>query len=298
MDMNYLVQRRIDAQKKYRRKVTITIVLGVILVALILIGLIKVIVDEKKADDGNAGNSNQVSDRLTPGGAEESAGNDTSGNRENGQQGENNSEAPAAPTATPEPTATPTPTPIPKKKVAVDPGHGGNVDFGSSRPAENQYEKHANLAIALYLKEELLSRGYDVFMIRETDEAVDNKERPVLAKESGADIFVSIHLNSLEEDSDATRGAEALYSDLLNEESAVLAQYVIDELTQVIDTRNRGIKLRNGLAVLNSNELPACIVECGFMSSATERAKLFDAEYQKQIAIGIANGIEKFLPVE
>jgi uncharacterized protein (TIGR02145 family) len=51
MDMNYLVQRRLDAQKKYRRKVTITIVLGVILVALILIGLIKVIVDEKKAND-------------------------------------------------------------------------------------------------------------------------------------------------------------------------------------------------------------------------------------------------------
>ena len=202
------------------------------------------------------------------------------------------------PTPSPTPTVTPTPTPIPKKKVAVDPGHGGNEDFGSSRPSENQYEKHANLAIALFLKEELESRGYDVYMIRETDEAVENKQRPIMAKENGADIFVSIHLNSLDEDSDATRGAETLYSDLLNAESAVLAQYVIDELTQVIDTRHRGIKLRNGLVVLNSNELPACIVECGFMSSATERAKLFDAEYQKKIAEGIANGIEKFLPVE
>jgi N-acetylmuramoyl-L-alanine amidase len=52
------------------------------------------------------------------------------------------------------------------------------------------------------------------------------------------------------------------------------------------------------LVVLNSNELPACIVECGFMSSATERAKLFDTEYQKKIAEGIANGIKKFLPLE
>jgi len=290
MDMNYLVQRRKDAQKKYRRKVTITVAVGIILAALILIGLIKVIVDEKKAGEGN---SNTISEELTPGALNEATGN---GRTEN--NGENNSEIMSTPTPTPEPTATPTPTPIPKKKVAVDPGHGGNVDFGSSRPAENQYEKHANLAIALYLKEELESRGYDVFMIRETDEEVDNKERPVMAKESGADIFVSIHLNSLEEDSDGTRGAETWYSDLRNDGSDVLAQYVIDELTKVVDTRNRGIKMSNNLVVLKYNELPACLVECGFMSSATERAKLFDAEYQKQIAIGIANGIEKFLPVE
>jgi len=105
-------------------------------------------------------------------------------------------------------------------------------------------------------------------------------------------------LNSLEEDSDGTRGAETWYSDLRNDGSDVLAQCVIDELTKVIDTRNRGIKMSNNLVVLKYNELPACLVECGFMSSATERAKLFDAEYQKKIAEGIANGIEKFLPAE
>lgn len=289
---NYLVQKRRNEQKNYRRKITFTVAFGIILVVLILVGLIKVIVDEKKAEEGNTGNSNQVSGQVTPGSSKEHK------NEGNVQNQEDIPEASATPTMTPTPTVTPTPTPIPKKKVAVDPGHGGNEDFGSSRPSENQYEKHANLAIALFLKAELESRGYDVYMIRETDEAVENKQRPIMAKENGADIFVSIHLNSLDEDSDATRGAETLYSDLLNAESAVLAQYVIDELTQVIDTRNRGIKLRNGLVVLNSNELPACIVECGFMSSATERAKLFDAEYQKKIAEGIANGIEKFLPVE
>lgn len=288
MDMNYLVQRRINARKAYRRKVTLTIVLSVILLVLIIVGLVKVILDEKKAEDANKGTT--VSENITPGISGEE------GN--NGASGTTNQEGVSE--ITPEPTATltPTPTPVPKKKVAVDAGHGGSVDFGSSRPAEGLYEKTANLAIALYLKEELLNRGYDVYMIREEDVAVENKARPGLAKENGADIYVSIHLNSLDEDSDATRGAETLYSDELNEESAVLAQHVVNELTQVIDTRNRGIKLRNGLVVLNSNELPACIVECGFMSSATERAKLFDAEYQKKIAEGIANGIEKFLPLE
>ena len=160
------------------------------------------------------------------------------------------------------------------------------------------YEKNANLAIALYLKEELLARGYDVYMIREADVAVENEARPGLAKENGADIYVSIHLNSLDEESDGTRGAEVWYSNLRNDGSDTLAQNVVDELTKVIDTRNRGIKLSNNLIVLKYNELPACLVECGFMSSATERAKLFDSEYQKKIAEGIANGIEKFLPVE
>lgn len=300
MDMNYLVQRKMDNQKKYRRKVTLTIALVVILAVLILVGLIKVIVDEKKTEAGNAVGSNQVSEQKTPGNSGESDGNKSVGNNTESQmqQEENNLEVSSEPTATVPPTATPTPTPVPKKKVAVDAGHGGQEDFGSSRPAENQYEKHANLAIALYLKEELLNRGYDVYMIREADDAVENKERPGLALENGADIYVSIHLNSLEEDSDGTRGAEVWYSDLRNDGSDTLSQYVVDELTKVVDTRNRGIKMSNNLVVLKYNELPACLVECGFMSSATERAKLFDAEYQKKIAEGIANGIEKFLPVE
>ena len=292
MDMNYLVQRKINAKKAYRRKVIATIALSAILLVLIIVGLVKVIMDEKKAEENAANKGSNVSENITPG----------LGGEDSGSTGESNTEASGeevtpAPTEPPA-TATPTPTPVPKKKVAVDAGHGGNKDFGSSRPNENQYEKHANLAIALFLKEELLQRGYDVYMIREGDDAVENKDRPILAKENGADIYVSIHLNSLDEDSDATRGAETLYSNLRNKESSVLAQYVIDELTKVIGTRNRGIKERDGLVVLNSNELPACLVECGFMSSATERANLFNAEYQKKIAEGIANGIEKYLPLE
>ena len=244
------------------------------------------------------------SENVTPGAPTGAPGAENNGEN-SGTNGENPAEGNGTGTeVTPEPTmeaeatATPTPVPVASKKVAIDPGHGGDVDFGSSRPAENLYEKNANLAIALYLKEELLSRGYEVYMIRETDTAVENRERPDLALANGADIYVSIHLNSLEEDSDGTRGAEVWYSDLRNDGSDVLAQYVVDELTKVVDTRNRGIKMSNGLIVLKYNELPACLVECGFMSSATERAKLFDSEYQKKIAEGIANGIEKFLPLE
>jgi len=283
MDSNYLVQRRINAQKKYRKKITLVIALSAILLVLIIVGLVKVIMDEK-GENGNINNETQISEQVTPG--------VNSATDEEQQQTEEND--------IPEPTATPTvtPTPVPKKKVAVDAGHGGEDDLGSSRPKEGLYEKDATLAISLFLKQELEDAGYAVYMIRESDIDVDKRDRVTLAKENGADIYVSIHLNSLEKDSDDTRGAETWYSDLHDNNSNVLAQYVVDELTSVIDTRNRGIKLSNNLIVLKYNELPACLVECGFMSSATERAKLFDSEYQKKIAEGIANGIEKFLPLE
>jgi len=66
MDMNYLVQRRINAQKRYRRKVTLTIALGAILLVLILIGLIKLIVDEKKADERLNELQNRRAMKCTP----------------------------------------------------------------------------------------------------------------------------------------------------------------------------------------------------------------------------------------
>lgn len=293
MDMNYLVQRRINARKAYRRKVIATIALSAILLVLIVVGLIKIIMDEKKAED--AKQDTNVSENITPG-----LSGDNSGNTDNNTPGTSGGENQGSiVSATPEPTPTeaptPTPTPLPAKLVAIDPGHGGE-DLGSTR--QRLYEKDANLAIALFLKKELEDAGYAVFMIRDTDVTVENKERPAAAIAAEADIYVSIHLNSLEADSDSTQGAEAWYADKRDDGSDILAQYVIDELCKVIDTRNRGIKMSNNLIVLKYNEMPACLVECGFITSETERAKLFDPEYQQKVAEGIANGIKKYLALE
>lgn len=306
MDMNYLVQRRMNAKKAYRRKVVLTIALSVILLVLILVGLVKLIVDEKRAEENSKGTEHNASENLTPGitgaaSGEEDSRETAGGNVENSEQNGEDAAATPVPTETAGPTAiptgTPTPTPVPasKKKVAIDAGHGGE-DLGSTR--KGLYEKDANLAIALYLQKSLQDAGYEVYMIRDTDVEVELVDRPALAIENQADLYVSIHLNSIEGDSDATQGAEVWYSDLRDDGSKTLAQCVVDEVTKVIDTRNRGIKLSNGLAVLKYNEMPACLVECGFITSETERAKLFDPEYQKKIAEGICNGIQKFLPLE
>ena len=277
MDINYLVQRRINAKKKYRRKVALTVTLGVVLLILIVVGLVKILMDEKQAGNNN---KNMQSSVNIP--AEET----------NVPEVPEVQEVPAA-TATP--TATPTPTPIPPKKVAVDAGHGGD-DWGSTR--DGLYEKDANLAIALYLQQMLESAGYDVAMIRDGDVWVDKEDRPVLAQNANADIFVSIHLNSLEGDSDATRGFEVWYDDRREDGSDILAQNIADEMDKVLDTRNRGIKETGNLVVLKYNDMPAVLVECGFITSETERAMLFDPVYQENLAEVIFNGIQKFLPQE
>lgn len=299
MDMNYLVQRRINAKKEYRRKVVLTIALSVILLVLVLVGLVKILLDEKKAEENNQGAGTNVSENLTPGALTGTPSNEDANGENNNSQGQQGgaagTEATPVPTATTAPTETPAPTKAPVKKIAVDAGHGGE-DLGSTR--KGLYEKDANLAIALHLQKLLEEAGYEVYMIRDTDTTVELENRPGLSNEQDVDLFVSIHLNSIEGDSDATQGAEVWYSDLRDDGSDTLAQTVVDELTKVIDTRNRGIKRSNGLVVLKYNEAPACLVECGFITSETERAKLFDPEYQEKIAEGIFNGIQKFLPLE
>ncbi|MBO5177019.1 MAG: N-acetylmuramoyl-L-alanine amidase [Lachnospiraceae bacterium] len=303
MDMNYLVQRRINARKKYRRKVAITIALSVLLLILIIVGLIKVIMDEKKeknAEDTIPGVTATVSPEASDNVPDN---NIVTGNNESSfvNGGGETAENEPVPTAVPAvnttaiPTATPSPTSVPKTVIALDAGHGGE-DLGSTR--QGLYEKDANLAIALFLEKELEEAGYAVFMVRDGDFYVENEERPVLASQNGASLYVSIHLNSIEGDNDATQGAEVWYADMRDDGSEALAQYIADELTKVVDTRNRGIKLSNKLTVLRHSDVPACLVECGFITSETERAKLFDPEYQKKVAEGICNGIQKFLPLE
>ena len=302
MDMNYLVQRKINAKKAYRKKVILTVVVSAIVLALIIVGLIKVISDEKKTEDNGMNKGTNVSEDITPG----LSGNGSDNSNENGSEdvsvGNPNgitesTPVPTEPVATATPIPTPTLTPVPKKLVVVDPGHGGE-DLGSPRPQLGIYEKEANLAIGLFVKKELEDAGYEVLMIREADVFVENPSRPATAIEAGADAYVSIHLNSLENETDSTQGTEVWYADMRNDGSDILAQCVLEEVCKEAGSKNRGIKMSNNLIVLKYNGVPACLVECGFMSSPTELAKLFDPEYQQKLAKGIANGIKKYLPLE
>ena len=282
MSSNYSSRKRKNMRQNQQKKTIIVIGIAVIMAFFVLVGFGKVLGGEE--EQGTKANTT-ISGTPTPQ-SEQATGTPTP-------------EPTITQEATPTPTSTPTPTPteVPLGPIiAIDPGHGGEKDWGTTKGEHR--EKNINLAIALFLRDILEERGYRTYMIREDDSAVENKTRSGLAKENGASLYVSIHQNSLEEENDAGRGAEVWYCDLFDTRDAELAQCVLDELTAFVGMKSRGIKLSNKLIVLRENTLPACLVECGFMSSPTEREMLLTEDYQKKIAEGIANGIQKFMPLE
>ncbi len=82
-----------------------------------------------------------------------------------------------------------------KKIVVIDAGHGGK-DVGAVGPGK-KYEKTVVLAIGKYLYEILKQRGYEVYITRKNDKFIKVKDRTVLANKKNADIFLSIHANSV-----------------------------------------------------------------------------------------------------
>ena len=176
--------------------------------------------------------------------------------------------------------------------IAIDPGHGGEGNPGCV--FGDAMEKDLNLFLAFMLRDVLEDMGYRVVLTRTDDTPVDLPDRPVLALAENADIFISIHHNSQENGIDAT-GIETLYNDGASPRNPSLAasvQKATIDATQAVD---RGTKVRNELAVLTMEDLPACLVEVGFLSSPEERALLVTDNYRSKLARGIARGIDEFL---
>lgn len=194
------------------------------------------------------------------------------------------------PTNTPTPTFTPTPTPTPGPVVMIDPGHGG-WDPGSTSAYID--EKHINLSIALKTKDLLKELGFTVIMTREEDVHLSPDERLRLANNSEAVAFVSIHLNAGPAGDTESHGIETLYYDAKNNQSSDLAEAVQNAVVKATGGRDRGTFQTKEFEVLYSDK-PACILECGFISSTAEYELLISEEYQQELAEGITNGLVKF----
>lgn len=181
-----------------------------------------------------------------------------------------------------------------KKLILIDPGHGGKD--GGAVSKNGTVEKNINLIIASKLKECLLKSGYDVLMTRENDVMLKDEEnknasckkqdmgkRCKIKAESGCDLFISIHLNMFP--ISKYSGAQVWYSK--NPYSKVLGELVQKNLINDIDkTNNRLAKAANNdYKVLRCcDNIPSILVECGFLSNASEESKLKSDEYQQKIA--------------
>lgn len=196
----------------------------------------------------------------------------------------------------------------PGKKVEVvclDPGHGGK-DTGNYQGSNA--EKKYTLLLAKEINALLSKAGIKVQMTRSRDSFVDLPERAQFAAQKKADLFVSLHFNSADS---SVRGAE-LYcvtpanasstNDRENHEkgpcpgnrfeakSLVLAYHLQRSILKGVAAEDRGVR-RARFLVLSQSEMPAVLIEGGFMSHPIESQKIYDAAWRRELARAIVQGI-------
>lgn len=198
--------------------------------------------------------------------------------------------------------------PIRSTVVVIDPGHGGR-DPGASGDT-GLTEEEVNLKIALKLRRLIEQGGGTAIMIREDDSGLyteggngretrkseDLKNRHALINSSGADLLISIHLNSFPEEQ--YYGAQTFYL-RGDEKSRKLAEGIQSELIKVLNRGNdRKAKATDSVYILKGNNMPGALVECGFLSNHEEERLLNDEHYQEKVAWSIFVGIVRYMEAE
>lgn len=173
-----------------------------------------------------------------------------------------------------------------KNKVVLDPGHGG-TDYGAIREGIN--EKDITLDITKRVASILKSKGYKYAMTRTEDVYLGLQDRCDFTEDENPQIFVSIHVNSAV----ATEpfGIETHY---YHEPSKELADVIQKHLIKDIDSKDRGVQ-KSKFYVINHTEVPAVLVETGFLSNPDERALLITEKRKDATAKAIAEGIIEYL---
>jgi len=179
-----------------------------------------------------------------------------------------------------------------KKKICIDPGHGGS-DPGAVGPAKYT-EKEANLAIALEVKNWLEKRGAEVIMTRDKDLSsgeLDLSTRVAIANNSKADVFISIHNNASA--NPAAGGTETYYDAHGSQASKVLARKVFDRIVEKTGQQPRGCYPAN-FYVIKYTDMPGVLTESAFISKPREEEKLRDPAFRKAVAEAIGEGVEEY----
>ena len=167
--------------------------------------------------------------------------------------------------------------------VMLDAGHGG---FDNGAKYNGRREKDDNLNLTLAVGNILENNGIDVLYTRTTDIYQSPNEKARIANESDADYFVSFHRNSSEMPNTYSGVQSLVYEDAGI--PAVLAENINNELEKV-GFVNLGTEVRKNLAVLRGTNMPAVLVETGFINTDQDN-NIFDLKFP-EIAQAIAKGI-------
>jgi N-acetylmuramoyl-L-alanine amidase len=167
--------------------------------------------------------------------------------------------------------------------VVIDAGHGG-YDRGGI-PGQRVSEKEMTLDVARRLRSVLQASGYRVVMTRDSDVFVPLGTRTAIANSQRNAIFVSVHFNSA-----TRRGASGIETYFYGRDSLALASAVHHYVAGGAPSENRGVR-RRGYFVLRRTNIPAVLVECGFLTNPTEAAYAQNASYRQKLAEAIASGV-------
>lgn len=202
--------------------------------------------------------------------------------------------------------------------VCIDAGHQGHgnsetepdgpgsatykakVTTGTSGVASGLTEAQLNLAVSCQLRDELIARGYNVLMIRESQDVdISNSERAQMANNAGADIFVRIHANG--SDNADVSGVLTMSPTAANPYIASLypachslSECVVNAICAETGAVNRGVYETDTMSGINWAAIPVTIVEMGYMTNPAEDLLMASPDYQAKIVNGIANGIDSY----
>lgn len=190
-------------------------------------------------------------------------------------------------------------------RFVIDAGHGGE-DAGAIAN-DGTLEKDLNLEIAFLLSGLLELNGNDVKMTRETDtllydyyddledytgqkKVYDLKNRLKIAEENENSIYVGIHMNKFS--ASQYKGLQVYYSKK-NEGSIDIANAIRNNTKLYLQKdNNRSIKKADSsIYILNNIEVPAVLIECGFLSNENELNSLKDSDYQAELALTIFSSL-------
>ena len=178
--------------------------------------------------------------------------------------------------------------PIFGKKIVIDPGHGGEDTGACGR--QGTFEKDNNLGIALRLKDLLEHSGVDVALTRTDDTFIGLYERAFFANALGADLFISIHTNN---QPDLNVHGIEVYSYPGRREARILAKNVLERITRSTGFNSLGA-LEENFAVIRETQMPAILVEVGYLSNYQEEQLMRTSEFKDDAAYGIYKGIMSY----